>query len=547
MPARELKKIVVSLFIPLVFFVLLGSSLADDKPRGGQLPFIIATDYPSINAAVEAARKQNINRVFIPAGEYDITKTINMTGRYGRNGAIILEGAGQTTILNGKTGKDPIIDLTASGYCEVNNLYINSINSDIGILMARRGGGSAGSHRFHSLTLHGKFRIAAVYSYNSECNRFYNCNICNEWDGEEGGDAFIFTHENIWNVKSPYLGELGRSTNTELDLYGTIIGGTGPNSVGLRIVGSADNINIYGGYQHYNGFAAIYLDGTRGAVSNIYIDGWRIETTEGKHCIYATGQVDNITIRGGEWSSARELIRVEDVPREANSAHATLFRRKSRFGVPFNWRIRETTMLRTIWVPEGKKREMESAAEKFVAMRFDSLQDSTIENITYRANFLEQEGPNWIGRAVPNASLVVVEKYSRRNTFIVPARNAVELMGDARGNQIAAVHDPEEPDGEHVALWRSALPNKEHFTGFMRRVSQYEQLPPGVRRIYIKPDEGISLINLGVMDVRKIKGARRGDIAIHNGAGFDDGEARLAIFDGKKWIYFAKVAGPSGD
>jgi len=518
-----------------------------EKDSEKKPPIIVATDYATVNAAVDAARKLNVNRIYIPAGEYEITKTINMTGRYGIRGALILEGAGVTTILNGKTGGKPIIDLSGSAYCQVNNMYIKNVDANIGILMARnKGGAGGGGNSFHDIDLHGPFSIAAVYSCCGEVNRYFNCSIVNTYTGETNGDAFIFTQYNIHKIKSPYIGEIGQSTNTEVAFFGCIIGSYGPASAGVRIVGGADNISIFGGYHHFNGFAAFYFDGSQGAVSNVNIDGLRIETSKGKHCIYATGRVDNVTVRGGEWSSKEELIRAEDVIPNTEGAHATVTKKDRRYGIPYNWRIREITLLRTIWSPEDKKEEIRAKAPKFVAMRFDSLEESTIENITFRANFLEQEGGNWLSRPADKYSLVAIDKFSRRNSFVVESKDMVELSGDASANRIVALHDLQNPEDKSVPFWQNALPEKEHWekNSFMYNVNQHRQLPAGIRRDYVQADKGISLLNLGTIDVRTIKGARAGDIAIHNGAGFADGKARLAVFDGKEWMYFAEDSKP---
>jgi hypothetical protein len=56
------------------------------------------------------------------------------------------------------------------------------------------------------------------------------------------------------------------------------------------------------------------------------------------------------------------------------------------------------------------------------------------------------------------------------------------------------------------------------------------------------PDQGVSLLNLGVMNVLAIKHPKAGDIAIHNGAGVKDGKPCLVMFNGSKWIRFTASA-----
>jgi len=526
-------------------FVLLFAWLeAADAPSGEKPPqvrsMIISTDYPSINAAIEAAKEKKINHVYIPPGEYEITESINMSGIYGIFGAIKLEGAGQTTILNGKTGKDPVIDFTGSAHCQLENMYIRGVDADVGILMARppHGKTSAGGHLFYNVTVAGKFRAAAVNSIASECNRFVNCCFGND---APGADTFTFSQRNLYDVESPYQGKPGLSTNTELRFYGTIIDNNGKDSVGLRITGSAGDISIHGGYFHHDGFACIYMDGsTGGGVGNVTIDDLRIESNKGDHVIYATGYVHHVSIKGGDWQSRKEVILVEDVPSTDNPAHRTVI--KTPHGTPHNWEVRDTQMRQTIWVAEGEKT---GDVGEFVAMRFDRLQDSHMGPFSFSPNFLKQIGPNWLPHYAPNSREVVIEKYSRRNTFETGAREAIVLSGDAEGNQVIALHDPAKRTDDYMPLWRSGCPTPEECTGSPRgHVSDYADLGPGIRRTYQMPDKGIALMNLGVLDVRKIRGARRGDIAIHNGSGYADGQPRLAVYNGRQWVFFSISPAP---
>ena len=66
----------------------------------------------------------------------------------------------------------------------------------------------------------------------------------------------------------------------------------------------------------------------------------------------------------------------------------------------------------------------------------------------------------------------------------------------------------------------------------------------GTRRTYMKPDDGLSLLNLGVLNVFEIQKSRKGDFALHDGTGFEGGELRLAAFDGQKWLFFDISASP---
>ena len=66
----------------------------------------------------------------------------------------------------------------------------------------------------------------------------------------------------------------------------------------------------------------------------------------------------------------------------------------------------------------------------------------------------------------------------------------------------------------------------------------------GTRRTYVKPDDGLSLLNLGVVNVFEIEKSRKGDFVLHDGTGFEDGEPRLAVFSGQKWLFFDITTSP---
>ena len=310
--------------------------------------------------------------------------------------------------------------------------------------------------------------------------------------------------------------------------------------MGLRISGGAGNISIHGGYFHHDGFAAIYLDGSRGGgVCNLALKDVYVEAIKGDHVIYSTGYVHHVSSSGGDWSSEKDVVLAEDVPSTDIPAHRTAI--KKPHGTPHRWEIRNTQMRQTVWLPEGKRPE---DFEEFVAMRFDRLQDSHIGPFTYTPNFLKQTGPNWLPDYAPNSREVVIKKYSRRNTFETGAREAIVLSGDAEGNQVIAVHDPAKKTDEYTPLWRSGAPTLDQVGGERGHISDYANPGPSVRRTYQMPDKGIALMNLGVVDVRKIEGARRGDIAIHNGSGYADGQPRLAVYNGKQWVFFSISPAP---
>jgi len=550
-------------------------------------PIIVATDYPSINAAIEAARNMRVPRVYIPAGIYEVTKSLNLTGAYAagttdnprkvvRMPAFVLEGAGFGTVLIGRTGKDPVIDMTAAGHCQIRDLSIVGEDADVGIFMGRKSG-QTGLHVFSHIGMGGKFRKAAIYSVCSEVVNIYDSWLQNSYEGPEGnGDVYVFNFLNNEKVKSPYMGELrGPVTNTALWFHGVSLVAYGKDSVALRIEGPAGAVGMYGGYIMAGGFAGIYLDGSKGGVSHITLDGVRIESNKGKHALYATGKVHDIVIRGGSWSSSRGVpIRVEDYPTDGSKAHKdTVFpvqeragkRGKFRYGVPYNWRISNIILNQAVWIAEedtegakiatvvARVRPKESVpptSADFIAIQFDALQDSVLKNITFIPVLLRyQKGSkSWKDEYPEKALDIAVEKYGRRNTFVVASRDQIRLAGDQQANEVVALHDFAGKKKKHyTSLWRSAETGPESIYYPRLPTNIYQDPGPGIRRTYIKADSGLSLLNLGTVDVRKIKGAKEGDIAIHDGSGFEDGKPRLAIFDGKEWIYFSPSGLPQQD
>jgi hypothetical protein len=158
------------------------------------------------------------------------------------------------------------------------------------------------------------------------------------------------------------------------------------------------------------------------------------------------------------------------------------------------------------------------------------LQDSRVENnVFYTLRGTRQdENYTWPKqKAYTDGPMVVVEKYSRRNTFELPSREALDLRGDAKSNAVTALADDLE---EKVPpIWKGGQsPEVPGFQGYI----------DGRRRTYADPDSSGSLMNLGLTNVFKINRARRGDVAMHDGTDFADGQARLALFDGTKWVFF---------
>ncbi len=526
---------------------------------------VVVTDYPDIYTAVEAARTLGIGRIYIPAGVYNLDRTLDLTGLswspirpetsgeevIPRFNPIIVEGAGSRTMLIARTGDTPAIDLTGSQPGMVLRDFVLQTpwdekngwqpGSKVGIFMSRmsqEGGkpgdpptgnaASSGSHIFHNVTVRGNYPTAAVFSWNSESNSFYHCHFSNS-----GGDGFVFTGHNPMNregVRSPYR-RPGISSNVHAVFYYCGFSSGGKDSAGLR-VSQAGDVYIIGGYFSSGGeaFASIYLDGTS-RVQNFIIRDVRMETSAGYN-LYAVGAVSDVLIEGGEWVCMNaENIRQEHKIPAAEGPHKYVSNPEGA-GYAYNWIVRELRLSRSFEDdPNLGLDKSKTPARGNVTMKFDGLQDSHIDNIAY---YVRRQVPGeqaWTGSVVTDTPLIVVEKYSRRNTFEVPSRAAVELHGDARSNSIIALADG--LDEAVPALWMS---------GRSEKVSLQKYYDAGIRRTYVNPDSSGSLLNLGLQNVFDIKNPETGDIALHDGSGFKDNSPRLAVYNGKKWIFFTQQA-----
>lgn len=538
-----------------------GAEKPMDAKKESRPAMIVATDYDSLYEAVEAARRLEAYRVYIPPGIYDIEKTLNLTmlswspvyrqkeggekKMIPRNTSMILEGAGRSTILVAQTGDSPVIDLSGSMDVTLRDFVIQSpyetdpekgnrwvSGSSVGILMARvrlKSGArpSAGNHVFENVRVHGAFDIASAVCWDSEVNRFYSCVFRN--DG--AGDAFILTGQNKEGIKSPYVRN-GNSTQVECRFYGTGFMANGTGSVGLRIANFSD-VSIHGGFvgtRSRSGskpFAGIYLDGTR-SLGNITVRDVRMECAVG-HSLYAVGAVENVIFQGGEWVSGEvSTIRHEEMIPSTSGAHKYVTD-PAGSGRATNWIVENIRFARRFEGDPALERDTASVAPEAM-LRFDSLQDSRFSHLNFYARRKQEGQNNWKGDLDVVTPRVVVDKYSRRNTFEVPSREAVRLTGDARGNSVVALCDG---DADRVpALWQSGEP----MTGTKKQL--FKSYDSGTRRTYVNPDDGGSLFNMGIQNVHEIERPRRGDVALHDGSGFDDGLIRQAVYDGERWVFF---------
>ena len=524
-----------------------GPAAAEDHRPGpsGKPTKIVASDYPSIQAAIDATKELGVYHVYIPSGVYVLDKPLNLTRRvYRRDGRLddgkwhhiplLIEGAGRSTLLVARTGDKPTIDLTGSMFATIRDLELRGEDAECGIFMARyrnpkpKGftAPSAGWHHFINLDVTGRFHKAAVMSWDSEGNTFLHCRIRNK-----EGDAMVFSDYNRMGIASPYA-PTAPSCNTVVRFFACGLMGHGQDSVALRLNGAGD-VAFDGGYisTSPDAFAGIYMDGTHHC-RNVAIRSTRMEC-KGRHCVYAVGAVGDVAIEGGQWISQRgEIIRHECRAPEATGPHRYVGSAKHG-GVAYNWTIRNLRPSRNFPDDPGLKLQ----EGRFCAMRFESLLDSTIEHISFQSQYLstDQDGKKTVVVAT-DIPIVEVLKYSRRNVFRVPSRQSVRLAGDARNNTIIATADGL-PDAV-PSLWLSA--QSSWHKGRPTAPRQYD----GMTRTYLNPDAGLSLLNLGVRNVYEVTHPKRGDLLLHDGTRFPDGKPRLAVYDGSQWLFFSPVLAP---
>ena len=423
--------------------------------------FLVATDFPSIQDAI-AALPYGGGTVCLPPGTHVLKQTLNLTKALrGHWFAVNLRGAGRfSTFLVLDTGGDPGIDLSGNAMCEVSDMSIRNKTANCGILLSRDPAGSGGClHVFRSLHFEGAFPVSAIYSIGGEVNRYYDCHIGNQLpkhyqkdiEGMEAGDAFIFAGSNIRGVKSPYVEGNQGGCNTEMTMVGCTVSNQGRDSVGLRVVGHAGDVRVYGSYFHSDGFSAIYLDGTRAEVSNVGIRDCRIEGEDGVHCLYAKGHCRNVTVDTGGWfSGAGEPILQEDAPSFGDEGYAA-----DTAGVAHGWNVRGIFF--SIWdgidlTRKAERPRLYPFEERgyYAIMRFDRVQFSNLEckSMHVIRHRLDEEG-KLQSQAVYGPDVrkgIVVEKMSKGNTFVVLEPPEVLLKGERKGrNAILALASEEPP------------------------------------------------------------------------------------------------------
>lgn len=498
-----------------VALVCVGSAVAapaHKPPAQTRGPYVVATDYPDPQGAIDALPVWG-GTVVLPNGNYRLTKTLDMTKK--KNWRFIsLVGQGYTSActITVDTKDTPGIDLTGNAYCTFTGLRIVLRSCSVGVLMARqRGSGSAGCHVFRDVMIEGHKTAAhpgpakaVVASLGSEVNRYYNCHF---YSNKPGITCLYVSAHNELGLKSPYTDETRGGCNTELRMYGCSICMWGADTYGMQLIGYCNDVSIHGGYFSSKGIAAIRMDGTRASVGGVSISNVRMEAEHSKHIILSTGNVRNVTIDQGDWicgwgepirhgaSSKTFTDPAYHTGRLRNAAHT--------------WTVRDTFM--SIWDGIDLQRNTPDphrypvGPDGYVMMRFNRLVHSHISGVSTVAYAYEKNAQGKVvGTYQSNRSAVVVDEYSRGNTF-ARLGSKVVLRGDARGNVVDTMG--------------------------------------AVRRIAIGAGQPGSVLNLAPQDPGQIAQPQRGDVILVDGKRFADKRARLAVYDGTQWLYAELKAG----
>lgn len=464
---------------------------ASANPEQSPKSIVNAKDYPSLQAAVDALPEGG-GEVIIPPGYYILDRPLNLTGRNTRPKSdkypkscdfIKLSGSGiMTTVLQGIMKNQPVVDMTDSAFITIKDLLIRSDTANVGMLLARGEDNGSVHGLFENVMIDGKYSLADVYSYASEECRWQNCRFSNS---SPDASCFIITPMNYWKVTSPYEKLSTGCSNTEFRFYGCQFNQWGGgNGVGLRVCGpSTSDISIFGGYCSSTGLSAILLDGTYGggSVSNISIDGVRIEAERAEHCLLARGNTDNVVIRNGQWISGSG----EPILYEPN-------------GNASSWQIHSMSFI----IYDNLYVEYKGKPADYCMARFSSpLRNSDI-NITscVFSRFTADEKGDKKAAYLTGRS-VICDAGASGNHITVQQRSDIEVKGTG-SNIITALDDK------------------------------------GVLRTYQGSGDLPAILNLTQCQVQKIPNPQTGDIALDDGSSTTDHKPGPMFYDGSRWRAF---------
>ncbi len=467
-------------------FLLVNFVFAEDAPPALR-PFRVATDYASIQAAIDALPETG-GTVYIPEGRFVLDKPLDLTkrnyhtllheedkaaGRKSRTGSYVhLLGSGNGTILEGRMKEGPVIDMTDSSYCTISQLRIHSETAQCGILLARPHPKnrkdillSCGWHTFYNVNITGSYSVAAVYNQASEVDRWYGCQF-----GNMHPDAYcvVFTYRNFAGIVSPYAGELCEvGSNSDERFIGCLFAHhaappkdkDNPQGATIYVQGWATDFSVTDCDFGVSGVkATVWLDGERNPNNGVHITNNRFEN-KATYLVLATGGNNQVSFTGNTCPGA---VR--------NFIHST--------GSAMFWEVRGNQFNR-------------SELPDTPPMSFENLKDSTIE----RNWCILTESP---GKEKQTPQIVVSGTCEACN-IEVPRRE--DFQGNAVRTRLTATNDG------------------------------------GTRREYLGASNGDTVLNFKPVDTKKISNPKTGDVALDDGTNPASKKPALAVFDGTSWHY----------
>jgi len=272
--------------------------------RGGAVR-VIATDYPNLQAAVDALPDRT-GEVYIPRGDYVLTSALDLTSAStGCLEGLTLAGAGRATRLVAQTAGQPVLDLTGASRCIIRDLRIDANAGpypNVGILLARNAGGEpAGDHRFVNLLFEGQFTVANVYSLGSTGNRFFGCLFINT---APSAHNVVWSPDNVAGVTSPYRGApASPCENRDLRMIGCTFYNWGDctSALGCNVYlrGPSCGASIRDAYMGpgTGGYDVYIQSTTSGVVRTAEFCSIRVEDDNGSDVFRIEGAAENIGIR----------------------------------------------------------------------------------------------------------------------------------------------------------------------------------------------------------------------------------------------------------
>ena len=458
-------------------------------PTPALRPFRVASDYPSIQAAVDSLPPTG-GTVYLPEGRWVLDKALDLTcrtyydlppqerekrGLPVRIGSYIhLTGAGNGTILEGRMKDGPVIDMTDSSYCTLSNFQIWSNTAQCGILLARpdpknRAGvlRSAGWDNFYNLWINGSYSVANVYSLTSEVDKWWGCWFTN---GAPDSYCFVFTHRNFAQITSPFVGELAENVScADQRLFGCFFmhyctprDKANPGGATIYLRGYCEDITVTDcDFGSAGVKATLWLDCSQGPVKQLHVTNNRFENSD-TDLVFANGTEDMAS-----WQ----------VTFRDNNCYGTQRRFLESPGAANYWQVAGNLFYG-------------ATTPGLAPLHFGALNNSVVE----RNWFLNEPEANQ-GK-VPQ---VVVDGACADSEVQVP--RSEDFQGKLVRSRLTALNDN------------------------------------GTRREYLGDPSAPVVLNLPLVDTAKLPNPKRGDLALDSGANTKSGKPGLAVYDGEKWQY----------